>query len=305
MKRTGSLKTLGCNLLLLLTAFIWGVAFVAQKSGGDQVGSLTFNGVRSLIGCGALLAVTPLLDRLGLSHPCETPAQRKILWIGGILCGLALFSATNTQQLGIAETSVGKSGFITALYIVLVPLMGLLFGKRTTLFNWLGVVLAVVGLYLLCNPNEGGINRGDLLLLACALLFSVQIMLVSHYAPQVDGVRLSCIQFLVVGVLNLPLMCVFEQPSLSAMVDNWMPLLYAGVLSSGVAYTLQIVAQKHTHPTTASLLMSFESVFAVLAGWALLGDVLSVPEGIGCVLMFAAVLLAQIPMPRRKEKKDG
>ena len=305
MKRTGSLKTLGCNFLLLLTAFIWGVAFVAQKSGGDQVGSLTFNGVRSLIGCGALLAVIPLLDRLGLSRPCETPAQRKTLWVGGILCGLALFSATNTQQLGIAETSVGKSGFITALYIVLVPLMGLLFGKRTTLFNWLGVVLAVVGLYLLCNPNEGGINRGDLLLLACALLFSVQIMLVSHYAPQVDGVRLSCMQFLVVGVLNLPLMLLFEQPSLSAMADNWMPLLYAGVLSSGVGYTLQIVAQKHAHPTTASLLMSFESVFAVLAGWALLGDTLSVTEGLGCVLMFAAVLLAQIPMPLRKEKKDG
>ena len=303
MKRTFSQKTLGGNLVLLLTAFIWGVAFVAQKSGGDELGSLTFNGVRSLIGCGALFAAIPLLDKLGLSRRCDSPAQRKTLWVGGILCGLALFSATNTQQLGIAETSVGKSGFITALYIVLVPLLGLFFGKRATLWNWLGVVLAVAGLYLLCAPDEGGINRGDLLLLACALLFSVQIMLVDRYAPQVDGVRLSCIQFLVVGVLNLPLMFTLEQPSLPAMAANWLPLLYAGVLSSGVAYTLQIVAQKYTHPTTASLLMSFESVFAALAGWVLLGDTLSLTEGIGCVLMFAAVTVAQLP--GRKEKQNG
>ena len=293
--------SLGGNLLLLLTAFIWGVAFVAQKSGGEELGALTFNGVRSFIGCGALLVAMPLLDRLGLSRRCADTTQRRTLWTGGILCGLALFAATNMQQLGLLYTTVGKGGFITALYIVLVPLLGLIFRKPVSALTWLGVGLAVVGLYLLCGQGETGVNRGDLLLLVCALLFAGQIMLVSHFAPLVDGVRLSCIQFLVVGILNVPLMFVFEQPSLTAIGYNWMTLLYAGVLSSGVAYTLQIIAQRHTTPTTASLLMSLESVFAVLAGWVLLGDMLSWAETVGCVLMFAAILLAQLPSPKRKE----
>ncbi|MBQ8684069.1 MAG: DMT family transporter [Clostridia bacterium] len=297
--------SLGGNLLLLLTAFIWGVAFVAQKSGGAELGALTFNGVRSLIGCGALCAAIPLLDKLGLSHRCDTPTQRKALWTGGLLCGLALFSATNLQQLGLLYTTVGKGGFITALYIVLVPLLGLFFRRRVPLLTWLGVLLAVVGLYLLCGRGETGINIGDLLVLVCALLFAVQIMLVSHYAPLVDGVRLSCIQFLVVGVLNIPLMFCFEQPSLAAIADNWMSVLYAGVLSSGVAYTLQIIAQRRTNPTAASLLMSLESVFAVLAGWVLLGDKLAVAELVGCGLMFAAVLLAQLPPVKGKERSYG
>lgn len=303
MKKPGA--TLGGNLLLLLTAFIWGVAFVAQKSGGAELGALTFNGVRSFIGCGALLAALPLLDRLGLCHRCTSPAQRKTLWTGGVLCGLALFSATNMQQLGLLYTTVGKGGFITALYIVLVPVLGLLFRRRVPLLTWLGVALAVVGLYLLCGRGETGINVGDLLLLMCALLFAAQIMLVDHFAPLVDGVRLSCIQFLVVGVLNIPLMFVFEQPSLTAMADNWLPLVYAGVLSSGVAYTLQIIAQQRTNPTAASLLMSLESVFAMLAGWVLLGDKLSLTELVGCGLMFAAILLAQLPAPKRKETSHG
>lgn len=285
------------NLLLLLAAFIWGVAFVAQKEGGAQIGSLTFNGVRSLVGGTALLLVLPLLDRVGLTRKPANRSEWKTLLTGGVLCGLALFAATNLQQLGLAYTSVGKGGFITALYIVLVPVLGLLVGRRTTLFTWLGVVLAIGGLYLLCATGESGINVGDLLVLGCALLFAVQILIVDRFVDRVDGVRLSCIQFFTVGLLNLPLMFIFETPSLPAMMDSWVSVLYAGVLSSGVAYTLQIVAQRDTHPTTASLLMSFESVFAVLAGWVLLQDALSPTELMGCGLMFAAVILAQLPPP--------
>lgn len=305
MNKHGISPALRGNLLLLLTAFIWGVAFVAQKSGGEALGALTFNGARSFIGCAGLLAALPLLDRLGLSHPCESNAQRKALWLAGVLCGGALFAATNLQQLGLATTTVGKGGFITALYIVLVPVFGIFVGKKTTWLNWLGVIPAVAGLYLLCSPEGGSIRSGDLLLLGCAVMLSVHILIVDRVSAALDGVRLSCIQFLTVGVLNLPLMFAFEHPSLSAMADNWLPLLYAGLLSSGVAYTLQIIAQKDTHPIAASLLMSLESVFAVLAGWVLLGDKLSPSEWCGCALLFGAIILTQLPPPTKKEKNYG
>ncbi|MBR0447272.1 MAG: DMT family transporter [Clostridia bacterium] len=287
------------NLLLLLTAAIWGFAFVAQKEGGAEMGALTFNGVRSLLGGGLLLALLPLLDRVGLTHRPQTREEKKTLWLGGILCGLALFVATNLQQWGLLTTTAGKGGFITALYIVLVPVFGLFIRKRTTLFNWLGVALAVVGLYFLCMQGESGIGTGDLLILACAPVFAVQILLVDHFAPRTDGVRLACIEFFTVGILNMPLMFALEQPSFGAMLDCWQSLLYAGLLSSGVAYTLQIVAQKDTHPTTASVLMSFESVFAVLAGVMILRDRMSSWEIIGCAVMFAAVILAQLPSPKK------
>lgn len=288
------------NLLLVLTAFIWGVAFVAQKEGGTAVGDFTFNGVRFALG-GALLALLlPVLDRVGLTHRPATPESKRAMWLGGVLCGIALWAASNLQQLGLATTSAGKGGFITALYIVLVPVFGLIIGRRTNLFTWIGVVLAAVGLYLLCMEGESGIDGGDLLVMACAPIFAIQILLVDKFAPHTDGVRLSCIQFFTVGILNIPLMFMFEQPSLTAMAENWIPILYAGLLSSGVAYTLQVVAQKHTHPTTASLLMSFESVFAVLAGWVLMSEQLSVWQLSGCGVMFTAVILAQIPMPGKK-----
>ena len=288
------------NLLLLLTAFIWGLAFVAQKEGGATVGGLTFNGVRSLLGGGLLLVLLPLLDRWGLSRPPATAEEKRALWLGGLLCGLALFAATNLQQLGLLSTTAGKGGFITALYIVLVPLFGLVIGRRTTLFTWLGVLLAVAGLYCLCMQGEGGIGHGDLLVMACAPMLAVQILLVDRFAPKTDCIRLSCIQFFTVAALNLPLMFVFETPSLSAMADCWVSILYAGLLSSGAAYTLQIVAQKDSHPTTASVLMSFESVFAVLAGVVLMGDRMTPWEWVGCAVMFAAVILAQLPPPKKK-----
>ena len=287
------------NLLLILTAFIWGVAFVAQKEGGTAVGDFTFNGVRFVLGGGLLAVCLPLLDKMGLTRRCETAASKKAMWLGGVLCGIALWAASNLQQLGLATTSAGKGGFITALYIVLVPIFGMVIGRRTTLLTWGGVVLAMVGLYLLCMQGESGINGGDLLVLACAPIFAIQILLVDKFVPHTDGVRLSCIQFFTVGILNIPLMFIFEQPSLSAMVEGWLPILYAGLLSSGVAYTLQVVAQKHTHPTTASVLMSLESVFAVLAGLVLMGERLTVWEWCGCAVMFAAVILAQLPTPKK------
>ena len=288
------------NLLLILTAFIWGVAFVAQKEGGTAVGDFTFNGVRFVLGGGLLAVCLPLLDKIGLTRRCDTPESKKAMWLGGVLCGIALWAASNLQQLGLATTSAGKGGFITALYIVLVPIFGLVIKRRTNLFTWISVVLAMAGLYLLCMQGESGINGGDLLVLGCAPIFAIQILLVDHFVPHTDGVRLSCIQFFTVGILNLPLMFIFEQPTLSALTANLLPILYAGMLSSGVAYTLQIVAQKDTHPTTASLLMSFESVFAVLAGVVLLGDRMTAWEWSGCAVMFAAVILAQLPTPRRK-----
>ena len=287
------------NLLLILTAFIWGVAFVAQKEGGTAVGDFTFNGVRFVLGGGLLAVCMPLLDKMGLTRRCDTVESKKAMWLGGVLCGIALWAASNLQQLGLATTSAGKGGFITALYIVLVPIFGMVIGRRTTLLTWGGVVLAMVGLYLLCMQGESGINGGDLLVLACAPIFAIQILLVDKFVPHTDGVRLSCIQFFTVGILNIPLMFIFEQPSLSAMVEGWLPILYAGLLSSGVAYTLQVVAQKHTHPTTASVLMSLESVFAVLAGLVLMGERLTVWEWCGCAVMFAAVILAQLPTPKK------
>ncbi len=294
-----SIRRLRGNLLLLLTAVIWGVAFVAQKSGGQGLGAFSVIGLRSLIGSAGLLAAIPLLDRLGLSRKAATPQERKTLLVGGVLCGLAMFAATNLQQFGLADVSEGKAAFVTALYIVLVPILGLFLHRRATLFNWLGVAVAAVGLYMLCAMGETGFGVSDLLLLLCALMFSVQIMLVDRFSPRVDGVRLSCIQFGVVGVLNLPLMFIFEQPTWTAIGDHLGELLYLGLLSSGVAYTLQIIAQKDTDPTTASLLMSLESVFGALAGW-IAGNALGGYEIVGCVLMFGATVLAQLPTKRKE-----
>lgn len=302
MKSSLTARRVRGNILLLITAFIWGVAFVAQKSGGEGLGALSVIGLRSLIGSAGLALALPLLDRLGLSHKAASSAERKTLLKGGILCGLAMFAATNLQQFGLKDASEGKAAFVTALYIVLVPILGLFLHRRATLFNWLGVALAAVGLYLLCAMGETGFGLSDILLLACALLFSVQIMLVDHFSPRVDGVRLSCIQFLVVGILNLPLMFIFETPTVAAIGDHLGELLYLGLLSSGVAYTLQIIAQKDTEPTTASLLMSLESVFGALAGWFIAGNALGGYEIVGCVLMFAAIVLAQLPTPQKKER---
>lgn len=281
------------SFLLIFTALIWGVAFVAQSVGGDAIGGFTFNGVRNLIGAAVLLPV--IFFRKKYTAGSAETTDRKTLWIGGICCGVLLCIASNFQQIGLLETSVGKAGFITAMYILIVPVLGLFMKKRPGIRVWIGVVLAVAGLYLLCMTTEQfALSRGDVLVLICAVVFSFHILTVDHFAPMVDGVKMSCIQFFVCGVLSMVPAFLFETPSVSGILAGWLPLLYAGALSCGVGYTLQIIGQKNLDPTIASLIMSLESVFSVLAGWVILHQTLSVRELLGCGLMFAAIILAQL-----------
>lgn len=284
--KTGQMRN---SLLLLLTAFIWGAAFVAQSVGGEAVGCFTFNGVRSLIGALVLLPVIWLMD-------AKKKEDQKTLIMGGICCGVMLCIASNFQQFGISFTTVGKAGFITAMYILIVPILGLFMKKKPGLQVWLGVVLAVMGLYLLCMTSESfSLSKGDFLVLICAGFFSLHILIIDYFSPKVDGVRMSCIQFLVCGILSMVMAFIFETPEVSVILSGWLPILYAGVLSCGVAYTLQIVGQKNMDPTVASLILSLESVFSVLAGWLILNQTLSLRELSGCVLMFLAIILAQLP----------
>ena len=283
---------LRANLMLLTTALIWGVAFVAQSVGMDYIGPFTFNCVRSLLGGLVLLPCIFLLDRLDGG---KAAAQKKGPVLGGVCCGVVLAVASSLQQIGIAHTSVGKAGFITALYIVIVPLLGLLGGKRVGGRIWAAVALAVAGMYLLCITESFTIGLGDLLVLLCAFCFSIHILVIDHFSPNVDGVRMSCIQFFTAGILCGVPMLLFESPNLTDICAAWAPIAYAGIMSCGVAYTLQVVAQKHTDPTVASLLLSLESVISVLAGWVLLGQALSPRELTGCALSFCAIILAQLP----------
>lgn len=288
--------------LLLLAAFIWGVAFVAQSVGMDYVEPFTFNGIRCLIGSIFLLPCIFFFDRFKSEEEKEEiQRNRKKLWFAGIVCGIILFIATNAQQIGLQYTSAGKAGFITALYIVFVPIIGIFMKEKCRWNVWISVLIALVGFYLLSITDGFHLSRGDFFVLICALVFPFHIWTVNHYAPFLDGVRLSCVQFLVCGILSGICMFFFETPKPEAILSAWAPLLYAGILSCGVAYTLQILGQRDFNPTIASLLMSFESVFSVLAGWILLGQALSRREIAGCILIFAGVILAQIPL---KEKKS-
>lgn len=284
------------SLLLLLTATIWGVAFVAQSVGMDYVQPFTFNGIRSIIGGLVLIPCIFLLNRLkSPSEPIRKSSSRPLL-TGGVLCGLCLFAASSFQQFGIKYTTVGKAGFITACYIVIVPILGLFLKKKCSPLIWVSVLLALVGLYFLCMSGSISLGLGDLLVLIGAFLFSIHILVIDHYSPLADGVQLSCIQFFVCGVLSLICMFLFETPDPSMILMAWLPILYAGILSCGVAYTLQVVGQKNMNPTVASLILSMESCISVLAGWLILGQALSSRELLGCVLMFAAIILAQIPV---------
>ena len=297
-------------MLLLLTATIWGVAFVAQSVGMDYVGPFTFNTVRSLLGGIVLIPCIVLLKRINVGskdtagvaeHASGDPAgQRKVLLTGGVACGVLLCIASNLQQFGIMYTSVGKSGFITAMYIVLVPVLGIFLKKKAGIKIWCSVAIAVGGLYLLCMTDSGfSIQKGDLLLLLGAVIFSFHILTIDYFSPKVDGVKMSCIQFFTCGILSMVCMFLFEQPQIGAILQAWMPIVYAGVLSCGVAYTLQIVGQKGMNPTVASLILSMESVISVIAGWLILHQKLSGRELLGCVLMFAAIILVQLPERKR------
>lgn len=278
-------------LQLLFATLIWGCAFVAQSVGMDHLGPMSFQAIRSALAVLALVPVIFLMDRAPAAFLPRW--QDRKLWKTGILCGLSLFVAQGLQQAGLLYTEPGKAGFITAMYIVLVPVLGLFLGRRCGLSVWLSVALAVAGLYLLSCVGVTKINIGDILILGAAAAFAVQIVLIDNLAQQMDGVRLNCIQFLVVTVLSALAAAFTESPTWDGIFTCALPLLYTGVLSSGVAFTLQILGQQHLPPEPASLIMSLESVFAVLAGWVLLGQTLSTTEALGSALVFAGVLLSQ------------
>lgn len=284
--------------MLMLTALIWGTAFVAQSVGMDYLGPCAFTATRNFIGCVALLPVIALASRLrsGAQPEEAAPAPgKKALFGWGAACGLLLGGATLLQQAGMQTASAGKAGFLTALYIVIVPVLGIFLGRRPGLKVWTGVVLALVGAYLLSVKGGAGIASGDLLVIASAVVFSLHILVIDSVPAGVDGVRLSCVQFLVAGVFALVLALFLESFTWRDILSAWVPLLYTGVVSSGVGYTLQILGQRTVNPTVASLILSLESVFAALAGWAILGQALSLRELFGCALVFVAVILAQLP----------
>ncbi|MCD7862730.1 MAG: DMT family transporter [Lachnospiraceae bacterium] len=291
--------TLRQSLLLLLTATIWGVAFVAQSVGMDYVQPFTFNAVRNLIGAAVLVPVIALLNKNNRKSAGDKQTSRKNLLAGGLSCGVILFIASSLQQFGIQYTSVGKAGFITAMYIVLVPIFGIFLHQKTGLRVWAAVAMAIAGLYLLCMTGDSqALNFGDILLILCAVAFSFHILVIDHFTPLVDGVKMSCIQFFTCGVLSFVCMLLFETPEISQILAAWLPILYAGVMSCGVAYTLQIVGQRGMNPTVASLILSLESVISLLSGWVILHQRLSGRELMGRVIMFAAIILVQLPGKR-------
>ncbi len=284
-------------MILALVSFIWGTSFVAQSLGADALPPFTFNGVRCIIGGIALLPCIWILDRIGEKK--EVNYRRKDLMIGGIACGVVLFVASTLQQIGIQYTTAGKTGFITAFYIVFVPVICFFMKKQTGLQIWLAVGLAFVGLYLLCITEGFVLARADLILFLSSLVYAVHILVIDYFTTKAPGVKMSCIQFFVAGALSMPIILFSEQPALSAFAPAIGPLLYAGVLSCGVAYTLQIIGQRYLKPAVASLVLSMEACFSVLAGWVVLKEYLSSRELLGCLLMFGAILIAQIQFPSR------
>ena len=308
----------------ILAAFIWGTAFVAQDMCADSIGAFAFNASRYFIAVLALLVVIVISDKLKKDKPVLSPAEKKAanrqLWLGGLCCGVALAIASNFQQAGLAAgTDAGKAGFLTALYVVLVPVFGLLFKRKVNLATWIAVGLSVIALYLLCIKGDFSLAPGDLLVLVCAVCFAIHILVIDHFTATVDGMKLSCVQFLVAAVwatiakvvcillgMNgtgdvTSLTSIFAVPDWNAILGCTLPILYVGIFSSGVGYTLQILAQKDSNPTVVTILLSLESVFAVIAGAIILHQQMSVREYIGCVIMFIAVILAQIQFPEKQK----
>jgi len=278
---------------LTAAALVWGAAMSFQSDAMNDVEPLTFQATRFLLGGTVLL---PLVFFLGKEDPGRQRSDYdpKGVFVGGAVCGLFLMIACTLQQFGIIYTTVGKAGFLTSLYIIVVPIMGIFLKKRVGLNVWIGVVLALIGMYLLCMKESLVLSRGDTLVFICALVFSFQIMAIDKYAAIYNGLKLSCIQFYVCGILSAVLMLIFEEPSIGAILKAWVPVLYTGVFSCGIGYTFQTIAQKDLNPAVASIIMSLESVFAALFGWIILGQKMSSREIIGCVVMFAAIMVAQV-----------
>lgn len=298
--------------LLLITAFIWGCSFVAQSIGMESVGPYTFTASRMALGFVFLLPIVAMLrKRLAASQSDEaerrrSPEYRRNLILGGFLCGLCLFGGEALQQFGLVhDTEVGKAGFITALYIVFVPLIGLFLGQKSRLTLWLAVAIAVAGLWFLCLPPEGfSIALGDTYIFLCAIVFSLHILVISRFVTKVNGIELSMMQFFFGSIIAFTSMMLFEHPTMSGFMEALPAILWAGIMSNGIAYTLQIVGQRGVNETAASLILSLESVFSVLAGWVVLNEILTPREGLGCVLMSVAVVLAQLPERKKRIKRS-
>ncbi len=300
-------KSLRGSLLLLIGAAIWGSAFVAQDVGMNYVGPYAFNAMRYLVGALSLLPVIFVSDRIAArKNPGRDQTQLRTYnrrsWLSGIIAGLALIIPTTLQQIGMVYTTAGKAGMITGMYIIAVPLLGLFLGKKCGLNVWIAVALGVVGMYLLCVTGQLSISGGDIILLVSIIFWAVQILVIDHYAPDVDCFRMVCIEFLVCSILSCVPMFIFEElPDKAALAGTLLPVLYVGIFSCGVAYTLQPLGQRDTPPAAASLIMSLESVFAALTGYLLLGDSFTGRELIGCCLMMGATVLAQFPFGAKKK----
>ncbi len=295
---------IGGEIMLLIVALIWGTSFVAQKTGMDTIGPFTFGSLRMYIGFLALLPVIFVLSAIEKKKKALEPAtkisaeqkkkEQKDLLVGGLVCGMAIYFAAIVQQVGLQYTTSGKAGFITALYIVIVPVFGLFLKRKVKPILWACIAVALVGLYLLSVTEGLNINKGDLIMVICAFGFAAHILACDHFTAKADGVKLSALQFLVAGIIGTPLM-IYESFTLEGLLGAAMPLLYVGVMSCGVAYTLQMVAQKRVEPTMTSLILSLESVIAIIAGIILLSESINSREIIGCALMFAAIIVAQLP----------
>lgn len=289
-------KKLKGNLILLLTAIIWGSGFVCQSLGMDSIGPNTFNGIRTLLGAFVLLPVIWFMDMGRKKNGVKEEYSKKNLILGGIACGILLCAASTVQTLGLKYTTSGKSGFITAMYIIIVPFLGIFMKKKVGALTYIGAVIALVGLYMLSLAKTGfDINFGDVLTLICAVLFSFHILTVDYISDKADGVKLSCVQFFVCGFLNLVMMFLFEKPEPAVILSCWKPIAFSGFLSCGAGYTLQIVGQKYTDPTPAAIIMSLESVFAAIFGALILKEYMGVTEILGCIIMFAAIIIVQLP----------
>ena len=285
-------------LILTLTALIWGSAFVAQSVGMDYVGPITFNMARFYIGGIVLIPSIFVIKKITRANENTDKQvllkQRKNGFIGGICCGICLCIASLLQQIGIMGTTVGKAGFITALYIVIVPILSIALGRKTKLIVWISVLIAIAGMYLLCINEGFTISKGDFYVFLCAIAFSIHILVIDHFTPMADGTYISCVQFFTAAVLSTILAIIFEGINIEGILLAAKPILYAGVFSCGIAYTLQIVGQRRVNPSIAPMILSLESVFSLLSGWIILGQSLSLRELFGCLLVFAAIILAQL-----------
>lgn len=290
------------SLMLLTTAIIWGLAFIAQRKGMDHIGEFTFSSVRCILAGLCLLPVMKFMrSKEGVTKK-KDENPKDVFW-GGLFCGLALFLGMAFQQLGVSRTSIANSGFISALYIIIVPIAGLFFHKKVSPNIWIGVVLSLVGLGLLCFEGTIQMRSGDILMIISAMFYSCHIMVIDHFTSKVDGLKMSCIQFFVAGILNGILMFLVEKPTWSGILQSWIPILYVAVLSTAMGYTFQIKAQKYVSSTVASLILSLESVFAALFGWLILRETMSFQKFCGCALVFGAVILAQVPTDKIFKKK--